>query len=301
MLLKMKTLIKLIPLAIFMGFNFCVFSQTKVETLLSDFAANGAVSVDEEGNVYVSEYGVYTINGGNGKRLFKISPNGQVLDSLNNLSGPMGTKKDSKGNLYINNDNNTKRGVVLKVTPDGKRVAFAEISGWPSSMTIDSQDNLYITNYNTGKINKIDKNGNVSIFSEDERLLGGVGIDFDSKGNLVVSNFYTAKIFSISKDGKISQVAQLEDIVVQGWGIGYIAVLDDFIYATGIAVSKIFKISLDGKVELFAGNGKAASVDGDLLTSSLSNPNGIAADKKNKILYISEYGPKGGIRKIRLD
>lgn len=297
----MKSTFRIVAVAMLLFLDLHMYGQTKIETVLPNFDANGAVSIDKEGNVYVSEYGVYVQTGGNGKRLFKISPKGKILDSINDLSGPMGSKKDSKGNLYVNNDNNTKRGIVLKIKPNGDKVKFAEITGWPSSMTIDNQDNLYVTNYNTGKINKVDTHGNVSIFSEDKRLLGGVGIDFDSKGNLIVSNFYTAKIFSISQNGKIIEIAELKDIVVQGWGIGYVAVVDDFIYATGIAVSKIFKISLDGKVVLFAGNGKATSVDGDLLTASLSNPNGIAADKKNKILYISEYGSKGGIRKIKLN
>lgn len=297
----MKNTFKSITFITLIFFGFHMYGQIKIETVIPNFDANGAVSIDKEGNIYVSEYGAYTQDGGNGNRLFKISPNGKILDSINNLSGPMGSKKDSKGNLYINNDNNTKRGIVLKIKPNGDRVEFVEISGWPSSMTIDNQDNLYITNYNTGKINKVDAHGNISTFSQDERLLGGVGVDFDSKGNLIVSNFYTAKIFSITKEGKISEIAELKDIVIQGWGIGYLAIIDDYIYATGIAVSKIFKISLDGKVELFAGDGKATSVDGNLLTASLSNPNGIAADKKNKILYISEYGPKGGIRKIDLN
>jgi len=297
----MDNVIKFISITILILFNTNNYAQVNIETLLSNFSANGAVSIDNEGNIYVSEYGVYTQTGGNGKRLFKISPSGKMLDTINNLSGPMGSKKDSKGNLYINNDNDTKRGIVLKINPDGKRINFAEISGWPSSMTIDKQDNLYITNYNTGKINKVDSQGSVSVFANDERLLGSVGIDFDSKGNLIVSNFYTAKILSISKSGKISEITELKDVVVQGWGIGYIAIIDDFIYATGIAVSKVFKVSLNGKVELFAGNGKSASTDGELLKASLSNPNGIAADKKNKILYISEYGPKGGVRKISLN
>ena len=38
----------------------------EVETLVSDFAANGAVSVDQEGVIYVSEYGRFVDTGGSG-------------------------------------------------------------------------------------------------------------------------------------------------------------------------------------------------------------------------------------------
>ena len=272
----------------------------KVETLISDFAANGFLNVDTEGNLYASEYGVFTQTGGSGKRLYKISPQGKLLDSITQLSGPIGTVKDSKGNLYINNDNNMKRSIILKVNKAGLQSKFAEVEGWPIGMKTDKDDNIYLTNYNSPEIYKIDTKGNVSVFAKHDDLIGSAGIDFDSKGNLIVANFATAKLFSISPNGDLKTITQLKDVVVQGWGIGHLTVLDDFIYATGIAVSKIYKISLDGKVELFAGNGQPESKDGNLLEASLNYPNGITSDKKNKILYISEYGLKGGLRKIKL-
>lgn len=272
----------------------------KVETLIPDFAANGFLSVDDKGNLFASEYGVFTQTGGSGKRLYKISPKGKLLDSITKLSGPIGTVKDSKGNLYINNDNDTKRSIILKVDATGKQTKFAEVKGWPIGMKVDKKDNIYLTNYNSPEIYRIDTKGNVDIFAKSEELIGSAGIDFDSKGNLIVANFATAKIFSINPKGEIKTITQLSDIVVQGWGIGHLTVLDDYIYATGIAVSKIYKISMDGEVEWFAGNGEPKVVDGNLKEASINYPNGITSDKKNKILYISEYGQNGGIRKIQL-
>ena len=75
---------------------------------------------------------------------------------------------------------------------------------------------------------------------------------------------------------------------------------DDQIYVTGIAVNKIYRVSMDGKVVRFAGSGTGKSIDDILIKASFAGPNGIASDKKNKILYISEYGRGGGIRKIQL-
>ena len=272
----------------------------KVETLVANFPANGALSVDADGNVYVSEYGVYTQTGGNGTRNFKISPSGKVLDSIIGLSGPMGSIKDSKGNFYVNNDNNTQRGIVLKIDTNGKRTNFAEVPGWPSCMAIDRNDHLYITNYNAPEIYKINPQGEKEVYVKDNRLKGSVGVDFDSKGNLIVANFTTAAIFSINKKGEIREIATLKPIVVQGWGIGYLTVVDDQIYVTGIAVNKIYRVSLEGEVFRFAGNGTPKSKDGPLQQASFARPNGIASDKKHKILYISEYGRGGGIRKIQL-
>lgn len=275
-------------------------NSQKIETILSNFPANGYMNVDNDGNIYVSEYGTFIKTGGSGKRVYKISPEGKLLDSITNLSGPIGTVLDAKGNLYINNDNNMKRSTILKVDKKGNQTKFAEVKGWPIGIKKDKKGKMYLTNYNSPEIFTIDKEGNVGIFVSDKEFIGAAGIDFDSKGNLIVANFTTAKIFSISPNKQIKQIAELKEIVVQGWGIGYITVLEDTIYATGIAVSKLFKITLDGKVELFAGNGKPKQVDGNLKEASLNYPNGITSDKKNKIIYISEYGAKGGIRRIKL-
>ncbi len=272
----------------------------EVETLISDFAANGAVSVDRQGIIYVSEYGRFVNTGGSGTRIFKISPYGKILDTIKGLSGPMGTAKDSKGNLYVNNDNNTVRGQVLRISRTGEREVITSIDGWPSSMTIDHDDNLYISNYTAPTVHKITPNGEVTILAEDSRLLGGVGIDLDSKGNVIVANFYTADIYRINKNGEVSLIANIPDIVIQNFGIGYITVVNDVIYATGIAVNYLYKVSMDGTVETIAGNGEAAQVDGPLLEASLSNPNGIAANKYRRTLYISEYTGVGGLRKIKL-
>jgi len=272
----------------------------KVETLINNFAANGFLNVDKEGNLYASEYGVFTKTGGSGTRVYKISPKGKLLDSITNLSGPIGTVKDAQGNLYINNDNNTKRSIILKVDKNGKQINFAEVKGWPIGMKTDKNGIIYLTNYNSPEIYTLDKKGKVAIFVKSDEFIGSAGIDFDSKGNLIIANFATAKVFSISPNKEIREIAELKNIVVQGWGIGHLTVLDDVIYATGIATSKIFKISLDGKVELFAGTGQPKQVDGDLKEASFNYPNGITSDKKNKILYISEYGKNGGIRKIQL-
>lgn len=272
----------------------------KLETLITNFAANGFLNVDKEGNLYASEYGVFTKTGGSGTRVYKISPKGKLLDSISNLSGPIGTVKDAQGNLYINNDNNTKRSIILKVDKNGKQTNFAEIKGWPIGMKTDKNGIIYLTNYNSPEIYTLDKKGKVAIFVKSDEFIGSAGIDFDSKGNLIIANFATAKVFSISPNKEIREIAELKNIVVQGWGIGHLTVLDDVIYATGIATSKIFKISMDGKVALFAGTGQPKQVDGDLKEASFNYPNGITSDKKNKILYISEYGKNGGIRKIQL-
>ncbi len=272
----------------------------EVETVVSDFAGNDAVSVDRKGNVYVSEYGQFVNTGGNGTRIFKVSKQGDASEFLSDLSGPLGNAIDAQGNFYVNNANNTATGDVLKISPNGTREVLATINGWPTGLALDHENNIYVSNFLTPTVQKITQDGEVTVYATDPRLAGGVGIEFDHKGNLIVGNFATADILSIDPDGNVSLIANIPDIVVNGFGIGYITVVGNSVFATGIAVNKIFRISLDGEVEEFAGTGNAATNDGPVAEASFNGPNGIRADKYRKVLYISEFGGTGALRKIKL-
>ncbi|GAA4275237.1 SMP-30/gluconolactonase/LRE family protein [Aquimarina gracilis] len=274
--------------------------EAEVETIISDFEGNDAVTVDRKGNVYVSEYGQFVNTGGNGTKVLKVDKHGDVSEFITGLSGPLGNAIDSYGNFYVNNDNNTARGDVLKVTPDGTRTVLATIDGWPTGLTLDHENNVYVSNFITPTVHKITPEGEVSVYANDPRLAGGVGIDFDRKGNLVVGNFSTADILSITPEGLVSLIATIPDITINGFGIGYITVAGNSVFATGIAVNKIFRVTLDGEVKEFAGTGEPAVVDGPILEASFNGPNGITADKYGKALYISEFGGTGALRKITL-
>ena len=147
---------------------------------------------------------------------------------------------------------------------------------------------------------KLLQRGELSIFANDERLSGTVGIDFNDEGDLIVGNYSTADVLSISKKGEVSLLANIPDIIVNGAAIGYLTVAENSIFVTGIGVNKIFKIKMDGEIIHFAGNGEADDSNGSLLEASFSDPNGITYDKNRKILYISEYS-SSDIRKIELD
>ncbi len=274
--------------------------EAEVETIISDFAGNDAVSVDRSGNVYVSEFGQFVGANGNGTRVFKVSKSGKLTEFLSDLTGPLGNAIDGQGNFYVVNGSGGGSGDILKITTDGTRTVLATINGFPSGLTLDYQNNVYVSNFGTPTVHKITPSGEVSVYATDPRLAGGVGIDFDRRGNLVVGNFATADILSIDPNGSVSLIATIPDIAVNGFGIGYITVVGNSVFATGIGVNKIFRITLDGEIEEFAGTGEAAVIDGPIKEASFNGPNGITADKYGKALYISEFGGTGALRKIKL-
>lgn len=70
-----------------------------------------------------------------------------------------------------------------------------------------------------------------------------------------------------------------------------------YLFATGIGVHKIYKISLTGEVSVFAGTGIPGSTDGTADVAQFNRPNGIATNARQDRLYISDYATES-VRKI---
>ncbi len=270
----------------------------QVETIAENFTEIGkdGITVDKKGNLYVSVFGLFQGINGAGTTVYKISKNGTITNFVTDISGPLGSAFDKRGNFYvIHNNNGGGSGDILKVSPNGTKTTFATIDGFPSGLAFDKQNNLYVSNFASSTIFKIDSKGNSTEFATDERFAGTVGIDFDRKGNLIVGNYITADILSITKKGKVSLLATIPDV----GSIGGIEVVDNIIYATGIVSNQIYKVTMKGIVSVFAGTGSGTSLNGDLLEATFNNPNRIEFDKRTKSLYITEYSGVG-IRKIKL-
>ncbi len=274
--------------------------NAEVRTIIPDFPANDALSVDRNGNVYASNFGQFVGSGGTGTTLLKVRPRKMdFIPVAENLTGPLGNAVDKTGNVYVNNGNDFVNADILKIAKDGEQTVLATIEGFPSGMTLDTKNNLYISNFFTPTVHKVTPKGEVSLIATDDRLAGGVGIDFDGRGNLLVGNYATGQILSVSLDGQVQLVASIP-VVVENFVLGYITYHKGFIYGTAIGENLIYRVSLEGEVEVFAGTGAASTTDGLLLEATFNAPNGIAVDPIRNILYISEFGGSGSLRAIKL-
>src|SRR5690606_6151744 len=74
-----------------------------------------------------------------------------------------------------------------------------------------------------------------------------------------------------------------------GWGIGFITFASGYLYATGIGVHKIFRISLSGEISILAGSGAVGTLDGEGQFAKFNRPNGITTNDAGDRLFISEY------------
>jgi len=274
-----------------------------VETLVQDFQANDGLSVDRHGTIYASNFANFM-----GTEVLKVNPNTAVVEvAVNDLRAPTGNVVDKSGNIFVVNnvrrlsaESNELQGDVVKVTEDGTRSVLATLPGFPSGITLDKEGNAYVSNFFFPGVHKITPSGEVTVFAQDNRLFGGVGIVFDNKGTLFVGNFTTGDILKISPDRSVEVLATIPTVQEQVV-IGYITYLAGTIFATAPGEHVIYRISMSGEAKIFAGSGIQESVDGKLMEASFDTPNGITADQKRKVLYVTEGGPDGAnLRVIKL-
>ncbi len=288
---------------------FVLIIQPETSTLVEDLDANDAISVDSDGNIYVSEYGVYNNSSGKGSgtKVMKITPSGDVSEFVSGLNGPVGNAIDSNGNFYVNDDNNfdsngAVSGTLLKFSPNGDKSIIAEIDGYPAGVLLGTDGNFYVSNYSKPLVHKVTPDGTITDFATDNRLTGGVGIAYDDDGNIIVGNFITGDILSVDPSGNVSLIVNLP-IAANNAAIGYITFFEGYIYATGLNSHIIHRVSLAGDVTEFAGNGNSSSLDGELRKASFTRPNGIAVDPNRRVLYVSDAETDGSaaLRVIPLD
>lgn len=71
-----------------------------------------------------------------------------------------------------------------------------------------------------------------------------------------------------------------------------------YILATDFQSHELYRISLSGNVEVFAGSGIGGSTDGVAAQARFFNPNGLAASPDGETLYLTESG--GSVRALSI-
>ena len=252
---------------------------------------NDAISVDKNDQMYVSNYGTGRVHGS------VVTMNdgyGNNSEFVANLDGPLGSAFDKNGNFYVSSRHT---GEIYRTDRNGRTELFSHIQGG-GGIAIDHDNDIYVASYDEKKIYKIDQKGNASVYSDDPLLQGGpVGISFDKYRNLYVGNYDDGKIIKITKKGEVSLVTTL----TAGFNnVAYLVFAAGDIYATSIYANKIFKVSVEGEVEVFAGSGGWGENNGENLEATFAYPNGITTNKKETMLYVTEYFSKV-VRAISID
>jgi len=253
------------------------------------------------------------------------------------LNRPTAVAVDKTGNVFIvERDNNIIRkvdtsGIITLVagtgatgyTGDGGQATSATLKS-PCSLFIDSSNNIYVAEFYNHVIRKIDANGIISTiagngtpgYSGDSALAINskismpTGITHDQQGNIYFTEFGNNVVRKIDTNGIITTIAGNGTYGYSGDGgvatsakLGSpfsVAVdLQNNVYISDYANSRIRKVDTSGIISTIAGIGSGGGYSGDGGQESAANLNwqvGITVDTHHN-LYIADMR-NNRIRKI---
>jgi sugar lactone lactonase YvrE len=239
----------------------------------------GGVSVDDEGFIYVSDFG---------STVWRISPEGGVEVLDNSLRGTSGNTVDSAGNFYQASFRDNR---VVRIDREGKLDDYVtEGLDGPAGITFDGSGNLYVCNCSGNYIAKVDSRGQASRFAQSPDFACPNGITFDPSGYFVVASFNNGYLVRVSPEGETSTWVD----VPEGRNAGVVAT-ELGVFVTKIESNRIYRIDRAATIEAFAGTGELGFKDGPALESMLSRPSGIAVAPDWRTLYVNNLdGPWRG-------
>jgi sugar lactone lactonase YvrE len=295
-----------------------------------------SVAVAPNGDVYFSDQpshqvlklsrGVLSVVAGNGFSGFS-GDGGPAVSAA--LAGPAGVAVDSKGNLFVADQNNQRvrristDGTISTVagnggagfSGDGQQATSATI-GIPSSVAIDASGNLYIADLGNRRIRRVSTSGVItSIAGNGSSLFSGDGgsalnagfvfpqeIALDQQGNLYVDDPADETIRRIDSSGIITTVAGIHQFGFSGDGgpatkaalalpRGVSAGPAGNVCFADLGSNRVRCINPSGIINTVAGTGQPifSGDGGDGMSAGLAVPQATAFDPSGK-LYIADTG-----------
>ena len=259
--------------------------QSFVEIIAELPIGTGGLEIDDQGNVYLGDYGE-TLGGDPGTTIYKITPDGSQSIFASGLAGAAGNTIGPDGSFY---QSNFQGGKISKILADGTKSDYATGMSSPSGLVFDDARNLYVANCGNNSIKKVSPQGEVSTFAEGSIFSCPRGIVMDENGNFYVSNFSNDNIIKITPDGQSSVFASFN-----GGNNGHLTYFGGNLYVAARAANQIYKLDLNGNIDLLVGNGQRGHGEGALINSSLSLPNDLQFSADGKFLYFNDVKPTVG-------
>jgi sugar lactone lactonase YvrE len=259
----------------------CGVRAGEVTTWIANSGASDDLTLHPDGYLVASEsIGEGTFNAPRGRRLLRIDFDGTITELTHDVRSPLGNTVGPDGSLYACEWADP-HGSLFKVAPDG---VVTEVPDASCSAVFALEDGtLLLTLWSQDRLLRIPPEGGPPEHYVD--LVRPVGIDQDASGAVIVSS-PDGRVYRLGPDGTPTQLARVEDR--GGLLVADLVAAHGGIYATSFSGHHIWRITDDGRAEVFAGTGIRGSDDGPALSAALNAPNGIAASADGRTLYVQE-------------
>jgi len=239
--------------------------------------------------------GTYT-----GSDVYRIEEDGHIATLATGLRGPTHLGMDAAGNLYVSEFNGA---AIARISPGGELERRTEVAPGPAGVVVEPDGTVYTSHYGTGngterRISRIAPDGTVSTLAQDGLLAAPIGLARDEEGYLYAANFFDGRIVRVAPDGSQQLVATVTLPNGNPSPIGHLAYAAGALWATGGRANRIYRISLDGEVETWAGDGSPEDRDGPRAQARFLHPNGIAASADGRSVYVVTAGNGAGDRSV---
>lgn len=263
----------------------------QVSTLTESFDGSGGLVVDDEGWIYVGDFGD-RLNNANGNTISRIDPgSGAIFTYATGLNGASGNTFSEDGTLY---QANIRGQSVSKVTPEGLVQTFVS-SGLrsPVGLAFDQEGNLYVNNCGGASIRKVAPDGTSTEFVSSNILSCPNGLTIDDSGVLYAANFNNGDVIRIQPDG----TAEIF-VTIPGGSNSHLTYGNGQLYVLSRAGNQLYRVTLDGEITLIAGSGEFGNADGSGEEASFAVPNGIDLSSDGSKIYVTSGTSRSSLNPV---
>jgi sugar lactone lactonase YvrE len=270
-------------------------AQIQVTTVSSEIKGSGGLSLDENGNLIIADFGDF---------LSVVDPDGlpndiHIMDPDFNITqystgfiGASGNDFDSNGVLF---QSDIRASAIYKIIGGVRTFVTSTGIVAPVGIVFDSQDNFYVCNCGNNTIRKVTPGGVSTDFAPSGLYQCPNGITVDEDDNLYVSNFNNGNIIKITPAGDASVLNSTPGGSTGGASNGHLDYFEPTrtLFIASHGSNQIYMMSIDDPSDLvvIAGSGLRGNADGDASTASFSRPNGVAVTKTGDSIYINSAVP----------
>lgn len=269
-------------------------SQVQVETITQPLQGSGGLCLDDNNRLYISDFG-QSLDSPDGTTIRRRLPDGTIEIFATGFSGASGNFIDEEGFIFQSNIAGNR---VDLLDQEGNQTLYSRSRiSCNVGVVGDVDGNIFVCNCcgnfaNT--ITRISADKIATTYSQSTIFSCPNGITINPvTQDLYVSNFGNGDIIRVDTLGNPSVLATLPSSPGNLPSNGHI-VFDDklkVLYAASHGAHQIFKVHLDGRVELVAGSGDRGNQDGEASVATFSRPNGLALSKTGDTLYVNSSIP----------